>query len=1036
MTVMSGNGAGRISRALLWGLLGLLGWWGWGFSPVAAADYLVTTGGGGTINYSCSDGAADFSGGTYTIGTAAELAVFAGIINQTESPTAAELTSGTPVIAPNPADLSSNAMLTGNITLRDTDGWNIWDISPPDTSTILQWTPIGSASHPYSGSFDGQGYTIKGIYISDAAKDNQGLFGVTAAGSAIDNLTVSESYISARDYVGALVGLHYGYMTACHNSGNISGQSEVGGLAGQVLAPYGISECHNSGKVTGNGLYVGGVVGLCEGTVSLSSNVGAISSTGSGTVDYLGGVAGEAYYVFDCFNSGFVNGLSFVGGVAGMSFGTLRSANSGTVNGNNHVGGVIGGVSTINGWINNCYNSGTISGGDRVGGITGNAKAILNNCFNTGAVAGATNIGLVAGYGESTTVTDCYYAADTTSMGIGNGSGDQAGQIEFKTAAAFSSGEVAWLLQKGQADPAVQVWGQKLGGVETQPLLKTTDRVYGLTLMRGNDVLFERRFRNATDTTVVSTSTPGIKWQDGDTEYTEITAAADVTLYPWLAAPPTNIPTATAVYGTPLADISFSGDSDPAGSWIWQGTPEELAQQLAVGKSTAATARLIATDDPGGIYEGPITPVITPRSLSADEVIISQPANATYTGAAITPAITVSDSAAEITADDYTVTYTNNVSPGTATVTITGQGNYKDTVTRDFTITGGGGGGGYTPPSMSGITVTPQAISFDPSGRLAVDIAGLPAGAVVFYSLDEITYNTTPPTITRAGEQRLYLRITCPGYQDYTTQTMVTVAKQLAPEIPIINAAVSGGQPAGSTDLAVLLPANRGLTQYQLGPVNDPGGLLDGAPSIDDKGVITYNSRRFLSSEGANAEQSAGVTTAAAKTATITVLVSMENYQDTTLTLVVTEAEPLGVRYLTHIQDYGWERDWVTAGALSGTAGQSKRLEALKVELTGDLPADASIETAVHVQNQGDLGPFAMGSAAGTSGKSLRLENITLTLNNLPGYSLHYNVHVQNQGWLRDENDPSSWFSSGEVAGTSGKSLRLEGIRIELVKDE
>lgn len=77
-----------------------------------------------------------------------------------------------------------------------------------------------------------------------------------------------------------------------------------------------------------------------------------------------------------------------------------------------------------------------------------------------------------------------------------------------------------------------------------------------------------------------------------------------------------------------------------------------------------------------------------------------------------------------------------------------------------------------------------------------------------------------------------------------------------------------------------------------------------------------------------------------------------------------------------------------------------------------------------------------MGTAAGTSGLGLRLENICLTLKNLPGYTLLYNVHVQNQGWLRDENDSSSWFESGEVAGTAALSLRLEGIRIKLVKNE
>lgn len=142
----------------------------------------------------------------------------------------------------------------------------------------------------------------------------------------------------------------------------------------------------------------------------------------------------------------------------------------------------------------------------------------------------------------------------------------------------------------------------------------------------------------------------------------------------------------------------------------------------------------------------------------------------------------------------------------------------------------------------------------------------------------------------------------------------------------------------------------------------------------------------------------------------------------------------VGVQYKTHIQDKGWESNWVGDGNISGTIGESKRLEGLKVQLYGSIPANANIQTYVHVQNKGDLGPFTMGSLAGTEGQGLRLESIRLVLNNMPGYILKYNVQVQNKGWLRDEDDSSTWFSSGSTAGTAGEGLRLEGIRIELVE--
>jgi len=146
---------------------------------------------------------------------------------------------------------------------------------------------------------------------------------------------------------------------------------------------------------------------------------------------------------------------------------------------------------------------------------------------------------------------------------------------------------------------------------------------------------------------------------------------------------------------------------------------------------------------------------------------------------------------------------------------------------------------------------------------------------------------------------------------------------------------------------------------------------------------------------------------------------------------IVTEP---GVQYKTHIQDYGWETVWKRDGNLSGTVGEWKRLEALMVELTGSLPSDANIETYVHVQNRGDLGPFSMGTEAGTNGQGLRMEQIRLVLNNMPGYRLLYNVQVQNKGWLKDPNNDETWFKSGETAGTAGEGLRLEAFRVKIVE--
>ncbi|MDO9493178.1 hypothetical protein [Acetobacterium sp.] len=141
-----------------------------------------------------------------------------------------------------------------------------------------------------------------------------------------------------------------------------------------------------------------------------------------------------------------------------------------------------------------------------------------------------------------------------------------------------------------------------------------------------------------------------------------------------------------------------------------------------------------------------------------------------------------------------------------------------------------------------------------------------------------------------------------------------------------------------------------------------------------------------------------------------------------------------GVHYMSHIENRGWEQDWKSNGDISGTIGESLRIESVKVGLIGEFQNIASIQTSVHVQDKGDMGPFAMGEAAGTTGLGLRIESIKLVLENMPGYVIKYDVQVENKGWLKDVNDTATWFVGGEDAGTKGESLRLEAIKIIIVQ--
>ena len=142
------------------------------------------------------------------------------------------------------------------------------------------------------------------------------------------------------------------------------------------------------------------------------------------------------------------------------------------------------------------------------------------------------------------------------------------------------------------------------------------------------------------------------------------------------------------------------------------------------------------------------------------------------------------------------------------------------------------------------------------------------------------------------------------------------------------------------------------------------------------------------------------------------------------------------IEYATHIQDIGWQ-NWKANGDLSGTTGQNKRLEAIKIRLTGEIADYYDVYYRVHAQEFGWLDWAKNGQEAGTAGYSYRLEAIQIQLVekglSAPGSAetpfiqrlIRYQTHVENIGWQDFKYD-------GETSGTSGESLRLESIKITL----
>lgn len=135
---------------------------------------------------------------------------------------------------------------------------------------------------------------------------------------------------------------------------------------------------------------------------------------------------------------------------------------------------------------------------------------------------------------------------------------------------------------------------------------------------------------------------------------------------------------------------------------------------------------------------------------------------------------------------------------------------------------------------------------------------------------------------------------------------------------------------------------------------------------------------------------------------------------------------PATVKYQTHIQTYGWQ-NYVADGTMSGTEGQSKRLEAIRIAL-GNKSVSGSIRYKTHVQTYGWLDWVGEDQVSGTEGQSKRLEAIQIELTGEMAnkYDIYYRVHSQNYGWL-------GWAKNGQKAGTAGYSKRLEAIQIRLV---
>ena len=260
-----------------------------------------------------------------------------------------------------------------------------------DTDLTLtgEWTPIGTESQPYTGTFNGKDKTITGLTVNQEGTNYVGLIGYLGSGGKVQNVVLEGVQITSDNssgYAGGVAGDSWGTIENCSVSGSVSGTTFVGGVVGSQWGGS-ITGCNSSATVKGV-IFAGGIAGETNSGASLTGcyatddvtveNDGTNNSHAGGVVGYNGGCTLTACYA--------------TGSVTGSGSGTI------------YVGGVTG--SNNLGILTACYHA----KGD-VSGPTG----------TTGGVAGRNFKGSMSGGGI---ITACYWGGNGQEQGIGE---DQVG---------------------------------------------------------------------------------------------------------------------------------------------------------------------------------------------------------------------------------------------------------------------------------------------------------------------------------------------------------------------------------------------------------------------------------------------------------------------------------------------------------------------------------------------------------------------------------------------------------------------------------
>jgi len=459
---------------------------------------------------------------------------------------------------------------TANINAAATADWDGGD----------GFSPIGNSSSRFTGSYDGDGYTIDSLTI-DRGNSYQGFFGYVYNGT-LKNIGLTNVDIECSGYSGALVGdASSSTIDNCYSNGSVVGtQHSLGGLIGYNYSSS-VENSYSTGNVTGSNGYSGGLIGYNDnGSVENSYSTGNVTGAGKsgGLIGYnyfssvensystgnvtgsdanSGGLIGYNYFssVENSYSTGNVIGTDNVGGFIGCNYkGSAKSSYStGNVTGSgSHVGGLVG-LNENEATVENCYALGSISGDWDVGGIVGyNGNSTVQYSYFAGNISGNYELGNIVGGNYAGTVTASVFNADSSSLkavGFDDNTGGsitdtirattaQMQQQTTYTAIGWDFSET-WLIDEGNSFPEFQ-WSvpqpPSISRISSSNIKTTTATLNGEVNPNGYETTcyFEwgtssGSYTNSStsqnvknDTTIVSTSLTGLS--DGTTYYYRLVA--------------------------------------------------------------------------------------------------------------------------------------------------------------------------------------------------------------------------------------------------------------------------------------------------------------------------------------------------------------------------------------------------------------------------------------------------------------------------------------------------------------------------------